>query len=207
MEFEAKIIEFLQAGASDFWNFFFKSVSVIGSYLGIVVLLIVAFIICRKRFLLLGGTLGLGLLINIILKHIIGRLRPYVAYDNIVQLGTGSGFSFPSSHAVCVSILAVFLCYFVFMKAKKKWTKPLTVVLASITILLVCLSRMYLGLHFLTDVMAGVVVGVLVSVITILLYEKFIDKWLSKFKIFQKKEKKDEKWKSIFQTQLKRHLK
>lgn len=193
MEFEAKIIEFLQAGANDFWNFFFKSVSVIGSYLGIAVLLVVAFIICRKRFLLLGGTLGLGLLVNIVLKHIIGRLRPYVAYDSIVQLGTGSGFSFPSSHAVCVSILAVFLCYFVFMKAKKKWTKPLTIVLSSLTVLLVCLSRMYLGLHFLTDVMAGAFVGILISIIMIVVYEKFIDKWLSKFKIFQKKEKQEKK--------------
>ena len=189
MEFEAKIIEFLQAGSTDFWNFVWKAISFVGSYLGIVALLIVAFIICKKRFLLLGGTLGLGLGINLLLKHIIVRLRPYVAYESIMQLGTGSGYSFPSSHAVCVTILAVFLCYFVFLKSNKKLTRALTIVLSGISIFMVCLSRMYLGLHFLTDVMAGFLVGIIISIVAIVIYEKFIDKWLSKFKIFQKKEK------------------
>jgi len=189
MEFEAKIIEFLQAGATDFWNFIWKAVSFIGSYLGIVALLIAAFIICKKRFLLFGGTLGLGLGVNLLLKHIIVRLRPYVAYESIIQLGTGDGYSFPSSHAVCVTILAVFLCYFVFLKSNKKLTRALTIVLSGIAVFMVCLSRMYLGLHFLTDVMAGCVVGAIISLLSILIYEKFIDKWLFKFKIFQKKEK------------------
>ena len=191
MEFEAKIIEFLQAGSSDFWNFFFKVISIVGSYIGIVALLIVAFFICRKRFLLLGGTLGGGLLINIVLKYIIQRDRPYVVFESIVQLGTGSGFSFPSSHATCVTILAVFLCYFVFLKSKKKSIRILTIVLSILSVLMVCLSRMYLGLHFFTDVLAGVVISGCVSIVAILIYEKFIDKWLSRFKIFHKKEKVD----------------
>lgn len=196
MEFEAKIIEFLQAGANDFWNFFWKAISSIGTYFAVVVLLIVAFFICRKRFLLFGGTLAGGLIVNLILKHIIVRLRPYVAYESIMQLGSGSGYSFPSSHAVCVSILAVFLCYFVFLKSDKKLTRALTIVFASIAIFMVCLSRMYLGLHFFTDVMAGAVVGMLIAIVMIVLYEKVLDKWISKWKVIQwfeklgKKEKK-----------------
>ena len=189
MEFEAKIIEFLQAGASDFWNFFFKSVSSIGTYFGIVALGIAALIICRKRFLLLGGMLGAGLLTNIILKHLIQRDRPYVAHESIMQLGNGSGFSFPSSHAVCVTILAIYLCYLVFFKSKKKLTRILTIILSCIAILMVCLSRMYLGLHYLTDVCAGVIVASAISFLAIFIYEKFIDRWLSKFKIFQNKNK------------------
>ena len=109
MDFEVKIIEYLQAGASDVWTAFFKIISILGSYVGIVALLLAFLFICRKRFLLLGGTLGLGLLINLILKHVIRRERPYVAHENILQLGTGSGFSLPSSHAVCITILAIFL--------------------------------------------------------------------------------------------------
>lgn len=187
MEFEAKIIEFLQSGASNFWNFFFKAISSIGTYLAIVVFLIALIFICRKRFLLLGACLGGGLLVNIILKHIIQRPRPYVAYETITQLGAGSGFSFPSSHAVCVTILAVFLCYMVFHKKAKVSTKVLTIIASMLMIMLVCLSRMYLGLHYFTDVLAGVVVGAVVTIVAILIYEKWIDKWLSKFKIFQNK--------------------
>lgn len=185
MEFEAKIIEFLQAGASDFWNFFWKSISSIGTYFAVVVLLCVAFFVCRKRFLLLGGTLAGGLAINLILKHIIVRLRPYVAYESIMQLGSGSGYSFPSSHSVCVAILAVFLCYFVFFKNGKKLTKVLTIVFASLAMFMVMLSRMYLGLHFLTDVIAGAFVGIIISIAMILLYEKALDKYISKWKVIQ----------------------
>lgn len=185
MEFEAKIIEFLQAGASDFWNFFWKSISSIGTYFGIVVLLVVAFFVCRKRFLLLGGTLAGGLAINLILKHIIVKLRPYVAYDSILQLGSGSGYSFPSSHSVCVAILAVFLCYFVFFKNGRKLTKALTIVFSCLAIFMVMLSRMYLGLHFLTDVLAGGVLGAIIAITMIVLYEKVLDKWISKWKIIQ----------------------
>ncbi len=185
MEFEAKIIEFLQAGASDFWNFFWKSVSSIGTYFAVVALLVGAFFVCRKRFLLLGGTLAGGLAINLILKHIIVRLRPYVAYESIAQLGNGGGYSFPSSHSVCVAILAVFLCYFVFIKNAKKLTKVLTIVLSCLAIFMVMLSRMYLGLHFLTDVLAGGLVGLVLATIMILIYEKWLDKKISNWKIIQ----------------------
>ena len=192
MDFEVKIIEYLQAGASDFWTFFFKAISILGSYVGIVALLVAAFFICRKRFVLIGGALGGGLIVNIVLKHIIQRDRPYVAYEQIAQLGTGSGYSFPSSHAVCATILAVFLCYLVFYKAKKKSTKVLTVIVSVISVMLVCLSRMFLGLHYFTDVCGGIVVGVIVSVVMILCYKWFLEKWLSKIKFLNNKKEKDE---------------
>lgn len=191
MEFEVKIIEYLQAGASDFWTFFFKAVSILGSYVGIVALLVAAFFICRKKFVLIGGALGAGLLVNIVLKHIIKRDRPYVAYEQITQLGSGSGYSFPSSHAVCVTILAIFLCYLVFSKAKRKSTKIITIIASALSVMLVCLSRMFLGLHYFTDVCGGVVVGVIVSALMIVCYRWFLEKWLSKIKFLNNKKEKD----------------
>jgi len=191
MEFEVKIIEYLQAGASGFWTVFFKIVSILGTYVAIAGLLCAFFFICKKRFLLLGGSLGLGLLVNLILKYIIKRDRPYVAHESIMCLGTGSGYSLPSSHAVCITILAIFLCYIVFYKASKKSTKILTIIASVLAIIMVCLSRMYLGLHYFTDVCTGVALGAIVSITAIIVYEKFIDKWISKWKIFQKKEDKE----------------
>ena len=46
-------------------------------------------------------------------------------------------------------------------------------------------SRMYLGLHFLTDVMAGAFVGIAISIAVILIYEKVLDKYISKWKVIQ----------------------
>ena len=193
MEFEVKIIEFLQVGGSDFWTGFFRFASSIAIYVMIAALFVVAFLICKKRFFLYGGCLGFGLLFNLLLKHIIRRDRPYVTHESIMQLGSGDGFSFPSLHSVCIAILAVFLCYFVFMKAKKKSTKILTVIIAVLSMIIIMMSRMYLGVHYLTDVIAGAFIGLLISVVAIIVYEKWIDKWLSTWKIFKPKEKnKDE---------------
>lgn len=188
MDFEVKIIEYLQSGSNDFWNFCFRSISSLGTYVFALALLIVFFFVCKKRFLLLGGTLGLGIVLNYIIKNIVRRDRPYVAHESIAQLGAGSGFSLPSSHAIGVTILAIFLCYIVFLKATKKSTKILTVIASAFAILLVCLSRMYLGLHYFTDVCIGVTLGAIVSFLAILCFNLFIDRWISKWKIFQKKD-------------------
>ena len=190
MDFEVKIIEYLQSGASDFWTFCFKAISTLGTFVFAIGLLIAFFFVCKKRFLLLGGTIGLGLLLNFIIKNIVKRERPFVAHESIIKLGAGDGFSLPSSHAVGVTILAIFLCYIVFRTAKRKSTKILTAIASILAVMLVCLSRMYLGMHYFSDVCLGIILGAIVSFLAILCFNLFIDKWISKWKIFQKKEDK-----------------
>lgn len=186
---EIKIIEFLQAGRSGFWDFFFKAMSWLGTYIGLAAMLVVMFFICRKRFLLFGGCLGIGFLGSLLVKYIVKRERPFVNNPEVLCLMEADGYSFPSLHSVCAAILAVFLCYIVFYKSKKVWARVLTIVLATLFMLLVALSRVYLGVHYMTDVCAGLLIGVVVSVVMILIYEKWLDKWLDKFKILRKKDK------------------
>jgi undecaprenyl-diphosphatase len=110
-----------------------------------------------------GGRLGkiavLGVILLIILtdrlnatlvKDIFHRIRPCNAlHDAITPLGCNGTFSFPSNHAVNNFAAAVF---FYKLFPKLKW-------LLLITASLVAISRVYLGLHYPSDILGGAIIG------------------------------------------------
>lgn len=104
----------------------------------------------------IGLCTGLALLIgafitNIILKPLIKRTRPYEEISDLQRLiEAQEDKSFPSGHTTA-SFAAAGIVY---MMVSKRWGQA-TMMLAS----LVGYSRMYLGVHYLTDVLAGVSVG------------------------------------------------
>lgn len=165
MEFEAKIIMFLQSGASEGWTAFFNAFSLIGSWVGFLIALLFLFFISKKYIFNFLVTYGLGVGFNYVLKSIIARKRPYLTYDSISALTEALGQGFPSGHAVSATIIAVFVCFMVFKLSKTKFTKIATAITMLIYVGIVCVSRMYLGVHYLTDVIAGVAVGGIVSLI------------------------------------------
>jgi undecaprenyl-diphosphatase len=98
-----------------------------------------------------------------VLKYIVERVRPCNALTGVLTPdGHSSSFSFPSSHAANMGS-AVFLL----SKAFKPWT-PLFVIIA----LLVGLSRVYLGLHYPSDVLGGYVLGLTLGYIVWCVVEK-----------------------------------
>ena len=81
------------------------------------------------------------------------RPRPYVSFDFLIPLGhLDNETSFPSGHT-CSSFAAAAAIYFMY---GKKAGIP-AFILAS----LISLSRLYVGVHYPTDILAGVIVGVL----------------------------------------------
>lgn len=95
------------------------------------------------------------LVVNIAIKPLVARIRPYVVLNEINILTHQPGdHSFPSGHSA-----GSFACAWAFFRAyKKKWRIPV-LVLAS----LVSLSRLYVGVHYPTDVLGGVVIGIIVG--------------------------------------------
>ena len=96
-------------------------------------------------------------------KDLFHRPRPFLTVKGLVPVLTPHGFSFPSGHATLAAAMAVVLAYH-FPKARY-----LVIGVA----LLVGISRIYFGVHYLSDVLAGFMLGIIVGALSIRL-EKII---------------------------------
>lgn len=112
----------------------------------------------------------IGLIItNLIVKNWVARVRPYELIENLKLLvGRADDFSFPSGHTT-----NSFSCAWVlFKKAPRKWGVP-----ALVLAILISLSRIYVGIHYPTDVLAGVVIGIGSASLALWLARKIERKW------------------------------
>lgn len=142
----------------------------IGSTVGVISLLVIMFIIFYKKkaisdFKYVVVNVGVGALIMKILKHIIKRIRP--SWKWIVQ----SGFSYPSGHTISAVLLYGTLILLVYKKVHGKYRKPL-IICFSLMIFLISISRIYFGVHFLTDVIASIILGSIILIISSLFMDR-----------------------------------
>lgn len=108
-----------------------------------------------SALLLLVATAGGGLL-NLVLKLRFDRPRPHVFEWGIQAMSS----SFPSGHAMSAAIVYSTVAYLAARLQKRLWARWLTLFGAAIVIILISASRLYLGVHYPSDVLAGVIVGV-----------------------------------------------
>lgn len=110
----------------------------------------------RQDKLAISSAVILGTtIVTSIFKLIMRRSRPDTEYAANLMY---QSFSFPSGHAAAATVGFGFLAYAAFMNLPAPWNIILGVVVA-IFGLLVCLSRIYLGAHFPSDVAGGIVLG------------------------------------------------
>jgi len=123
----------------------------------------------------MGFSIALNLLIstalNLILKNIVQRPRP-IEYRLIDE----SGYSFPSGHSMVSAAFYGFMIYLIYVNIKNKKVKSLMMVLLSILVILIGTSRIYLGVHYTSDVIAGF----LISLSYLLVYISIIKRTLLK---------------------------
>lgn len=92
--------------------------------------------------------------LNKVLKFIIARPRP-----NVLRLVEESGYSFPSGHSMVSMGFYGFLIYLTYKNIKNKWAKYPLIIFLGLLILLIGISRIYLGVHYATDVIGGFIIG------------------------------------------------
>lgn len=109
-----------------------------------------------------------GVILNLILKFTFQRPRPHhlpLIYED--------SFSFPSGHAMNSFVFYAALSYFILRETKNATTAIFVSILSGIIILCIGLSRVYLGVHYPSDVIAGYLTGFL-WFISAILFEKTI---------------------------------
>lgn len=159
-QFEASIILWIQENLRGVMDGFWVFITHLGDggYLWIALGLALLFF---KKTRPIGFTVLVSLLINMVitnitLKDLIARPRPFVVNDAIITLIKAPGsFSFPSGHT-SGSFSAMLALY--------HWVPKKIGVPAVILAALVAFSRMYVGVHYPTDILGGIVVGFISSV-------------------------------------------
>nr|WP_285842797.1 phosphatase PAP2 family protein [Metabacillus litoralis] len=113
--------------------------------------------------------------LNYQLKEVFSRERP--SFDAVYE---ASHYSFPSGHAMNSAAIYGFICFLLVFYIIKEHKKRMTAaVMTAVLVFLIGVSRMYLGVHYLTDVLAGWSVGFIWLVILSTIFAKihqFIDK-------------------------------
>lgn len=131
---------------------FFRFITDFGYIQILLILLVIILIVFHKyRFAyILPIHVTISVIFNMILKNIFARPRP-----EMIRLIDETGFSFPSGHAMVTMVAYGYLIYVVHHYIKQKWLRYSLIALLVFIIVSVGLSRIYLGVHYLTDVLAG----------------------------------------------------
>ncbi|MER9398362.1 phosphatase PAP2 family protein [Mesorhizobium sp. M0615] len=117
----------------------------------------------RHAALSAGLAFLLGLAVNQFILLFVHRIRPYDAGVTHLLIAPSADWSFPSDHATAtIAIVAAFA-----MQALPRRTAAFAVLA-----FLVCWSRVYIGTHYLTDVIGGAITGVMGAVLVRLAYRK-----------------------------------
>lgn len=144
-----------------------KGISFLGAEFTLIIaslgIILLAIIHRKREAVFFTGVLLLGALLNHVLKILYQRPRPDI--DPLISL---SSFSFPSAHAMNAFIFYAVVSYFVFHITKRTLLSVVVVAIAISIILLVGFSRIYLGVHYPSDVLAGYFAGFCIFVSAIL---------------------------------------
>lgn len=132
---------------------------------------IILFIIIKNKKIGLSIIMNIAIIaiLNQVLKRILQRPRP--TEFRIIE---ETGYSFPSGHSMVSMAFYGYLIYLIYKYIKNKYVKWISIVLLSILICSIGISRIYLGVHYTSDVLGGF----LISVSYLIIYIMFTNKLL-----------------------------
>ena len=137
----------------------------------------------KKIGLLVALNLLISTGLNLLLKNIVQRPRP-----NEFRLIDETGYSFPSGHSMVSMAFYGFLIYLIYKFVKSKRLKWILIIILSALIITIGISRIYLGVHYTSDVLAGFTISVSYLVIYTSIVKKFIGKREEKDEVEKQKD-------------------
>lgn len=121
----------------------------------------------KKDSILFIFAMGLNAGVLYLLKEVIQRARPLNA------LVTETSFAFPSAHAAVGIVFFGLLIYLISKKKESKALEWITVFVSILMVLLICFARLYLSVHWFSDILGGIAIGMFVLTGSILLKKGF----------------------------------
>ena len=181
VSFDLPILDWIQANlANPILDKAMPYITMLGDA-GIFWMVVAALLAFTKKYRKIGFgmafAMAMGLLVcNIILKPLVGRIRPYDFQEELgitikLLIDKQHDFSFPSGHTI-----ASFEACTVMMLGSRKLGIP-----ATLLAILIAFSRLYLYIHYPTDVIASVILGTLFGVLGYLLSHKLSFSMKGKF--------------------------
>lgn len=156
---------------SDFATPIAKFITNFGGALVLIGTTIVLAISIKNRRIGLSIVANLGIItgLNLLLKQIVQRPRP-----TEYRIVNETGYSFPSGHSMVSMAFYGFLIYLIYKYVKNPYLKIGLITFLSILIISIGISRIYLGVHYTSDVMAGFCI----SVSYLVLYVSSVNNWI-----------------------------
>ncbi|WP_088809587.1 MULTISPECIES: phosphatase PAP2 family protein [Listeria] len=128
-------------------------------YIIVMTIIVVIVLFILRKFVVglwFGGTVLLcGVVLNLLFKNLVERTRP----DSVNWLISETGYSYPSGHATATSVFYGLAALFLIFTVRQMWLKIVVGVVGLFIICYVMYSRVYLGVHFPTDVLGGFLFG------------------------------------------------
>ena len=161
--FDDSIYNLLISLRSDFVDNFFKFITKFGNTITVITGTILLLILLKKddKVLLLSSIISI-VSTNQIIKHIIRRERP-----NHLRLIKQGGFSYPSGHAMVSIALYGILIYIVNKNIKNKVLRIILSILLILLIIGIGLSRIYVGVHYPSDILSGYILAIVILILII----------------------------------------
>ena len=155
---------------SDFATPIAKFITNLGGAIFLIVLTVLLFILIKNKKIgaSILGNLVIVTALNQLLKFILHRPRP--TEYRIIE---ATGYSFPSGHSMVSMAFYGYLMYLTYKYIKNKYLKWTIIIILSLLICLIGISRIYLGVHYTSDVLGGFLISISYLVIYISAVNKF----------------------------------
>lgn len=168
-QLEMQFLQFLESLRTDFWVILFEGITMLGEETILISLIATLYFAYDKRLALRIGYITItSMCVNNTVKNLVKRPRPFAVGEvTPARAHTATGYSFPSGHTQTIATWSTALAMYI----REKWMG----ILAGIAIVAVGFSRLFLGVHYPSDVIVGAVLGVLIAVGLSIVYDRTKD--------------------------------
>ena len=170
-DLDSSVYSIVTFSKTDFLTGFYKFITFFASEIMVGLISLVFILIFKnKRYGVFAIVNAVNIVVlNIVLKLIFMRDRPYD-----LMIINESGYSFPSGHAMAALGFYGFIIYLIWHFNLRKRAKIIFTILLSILIILIGISRIYLGVHYASDVLAGYMISASYLILYITLISRYL---------------------------------